>query len=136
MLKTGEQHLDSLRDGRRVYIGDELVEDVTTHPAFRNAAQSFAMIYDRKRDPENIDVMAYEDEDGELSTSWYLKPKSKEDLRRRRETHRGNAAVAIRDSWFARWPIPPRGEACCWRWRGRLVHRQRAAAAADGRFSS
>ena len=38
---------ESLRDGRRVYIGDELVEDVTTHPAFRNAAQSFAMIYDR-----------------------------------------------------------------------------------------
>ena len=30
------------------------------------------MIYDRKRDPENVDVMAYEDEDGELSTSWYL----------------------------------------------------------------
>ncbi|MGB0629421.1 MAG: 4-hydroxyphenylacetate 3-hydroxylase N-terminal domain-containing protein, partial [Alphaproteobacteria bacterium] len=88
MLKTGEQHLESLRDGRRVYIGDELVEDVTTHPAFRNAAQSFAMIYDRKRDPENIDVMAYEDEDGELSTSWYLKPKSKDDLRKRRETHR------------------------------------------------
>ena len=27
MLKTGDQHLDSLRDGRRVYIGDELVED-------------------------------------------------------------------------------------------------------------
>ena len=88
MLKTGEQHLESLRDGRRIYIGDELVEDVITHPAFRNAAQSFAMIYDRKRDPENIGVMAYEDEDGELSTSWYLKPKSKADLRKRRETHR------------------------------------------------
>ena len=53
MLKTGEQHLDSLRDGRKVYIGDELVEDVTTHPAFRNAAHSFAMLYDRKRDADN-----------------------------------------------------------------------------------
>ena len=77
MLKTGQQHLESLRDGRKVYIGDELVEDVTTHPAFRNAAESFAMIYDRKRDPENVDVMAYEDDDGEICTSWYLKPKSK-----------------------------------------------------------
>ena len=28
MLKTGAEHLASLRDGRRVYIGDELVEDV------------------------------------------------------------------------------------------------------------
>jgi 4-hydroxyphenylacetate 3-hydroxylase N terminal len=53
MLMTGKEYLDSIRDGRRVYIGGELVEDVTAHPAFRNAAQSFAMIYDRKRDPEN-----------------------------------------------------------------------------------
>ena len=43
MLMTGKEYLDSIRDGRRVYIGGELVEDVTTHPAFRNAAQSFAM---------------------------------------------------------------------------------------------
>ena len=88
MLKTGAEHLASLRDGRRVYIGDELVEDVTSHPAFRNAAESFAMIYDRKRDPENIEITSYEAEDGEVSTSWFLKPKSKEDLRKRRETHR------------------------------------------------
>ena len=88
MLKTGEQHLASLRDGRRVYIGDELVDDVTTHPAFRNAARSFAMIYDRKRDPENVDVTAYEAEDGEISSTWFLKPKTKDDLRKRRETHR------------------------------------------------
>ena len=49
MLMTGKDYLDSIRDGRRVYVGGERVEDVTTHPAFRNAARSFAMIYDRKR---------------------------------------------------------------------------------------
>lgn len=87
MLKTGQDHLESLRDGRKVYIGNEEVTDVTTHPAFRNAAQSFAMIYDRKRDPENIDVMSYE-EDGERYTSWYLLPKTRDDLRKRSETHR------------------------------------------------
>jgi 4-hydroxyphenylacetate 3-monooxygenase len=47
MLMTGRDYLDSIRDGRRVYVGGELVEDVTTHPAFRNAARSFADIYDR-----------------------------------------------------------------------------------------
>ena len=51
MLMTGKDYLESIRDGRRVYVGSELVEDVTTHPAFRNAAHSFAMIYDRKRAP-------------------------------------------------------------------------------------
>ena len=49
MLMTGQEYLASLRDGRRVYIGGEEVADVTEHPAFRNAARSIAMIYDRKR---------------------------------------------------------------------------------------
>ncbi len=84
---TGQEYLDSLHDGRRVYIGKELVEDVTTHPAFRNAAQSFAMIYDRKRAPENRDIMVFE-EDGEEFSSYYLLPRSREDLLRRYETHR------------------------------------------------
>ena len=38
MLRTGKEHLESLRDGRVVYIGGEKVDDVTRHPAFRNAA--------------------------------------------------------------------------------------------------
>ncbi|MEX2453743.1 MAG: 4-hydroxyphenylacetate 3-hydroxylase N-terminal domain-containing protein [Rhodospirillaceae bacterium] len=87
MLKTGQEYLEGLRDGRRVYIGSELVRDVTVHPAFRNAARSFAMLYDNKRAPENIDVMSYE-EDGERHSAWYLQPKSKEDLLKRMETHR------------------------------------------------
>jgi 4-hydroxyphenylacetate 3-monooxygenase len=37
---TGKQYLESLRDGREVYIYGERVKDVTTHPAFRNAARS------------------------------------------------------------------------------------------------
>ena len=55
MLMTGKDYLDSIRDGRRVYVwAAELVEDVTTHPAFsQRFAPSFAMIYDRKRAPEN-----------------------------------------------------------------------------------
>ena len=30
MLRTGKEHLESLRDGRVVYIGGERVDDVTT----------------------------------------------------------------------------------------------------------
>src|SRR5688572_33410058 len=51
MLKSGNEHLKPLRDGRVVYIGAEKVDDVTTHPAFRNGARSIAAIYDLKRDP-------------------------------------------------------------------------------------
>src|SRR6266446_3275922 len=87
MLLTGGEFLQSIRDGRRVYIGGEVVEDVTTHPAFRNAARSFAMIYDRKRAPENRDVMTCE-EDGETFSTYFLLPRTREDLARRFETHR------------------------------------------------
>src|SRR5262245_7284018 len=38
MLRTGKEHLESLRDGRVIYIGSERVEDVTRHGAFCNAA--------------------------------------------------------------------------------------------------
>src|SRR5262249_15393128 len=80
MLKTGVEYLESIRDGRRVYIGSEEVPDVTTHPAFRNAAQSFARLYDRKRDADNLAVMSYE-EDGERYSTWFLRPRSRDDLR-------------------------------------------------------
>ena len=43
---TGAEYLESLRDGREVYIYGERVKDVTTHPAFRNAARSIARLYD------------------------------------------------------------------------------------------
>jgi 4-hydroxyphenylacetate 3-monooxygenase len=87
MLLTGDEFLESIRDGRRVYVGGERVDDVTAHPAFRNAARSFANIYDRKRAPENRDVMTVE-EDGDTYSSYYLLPKSREDLHKRFETHR------------------------------------------------
>jgi 4-hydroxyphenylacetate 3-monooxygenase len=87
MLMTGDEYLGSIRDGRRVYIGSELVEDVTVHPAFRKAARSFAMIYDNKRAPENRDVMTFT-EDGDTFSTYFLLPKTREDLIRRYETHR------------------------------------------------
>ena len=87
MLKSGKEHLESLRDGRRVFIGGEAIDDVTAHPAFRNAAASFAMLYDRKATPENRDVMSFE-ENGERFSSWFLMPRTRDDLVKRMETHR------------------------------------------------
>ena len=86
-MLTGKEFLASIRDGRKVYIGKELVEDVTTHPAFRNAASTFAMIYDHKAAPENRDVMVSE-ENGETFSTYFLRPRNREDLERRYETHR------------------------------------------------
>jgi len=90
MLKTGAEHLESLRDGRVVYIGAEKVDDVTTHPAFRNAARSMAAIYDMKRaDPE----LSFE-EDGERYSSYFLRAKSRQDLEKRLKIHRAIADMS------------------------------------------
>ncbi|WP_274519691.1 4-hydroxyphenylacetate 3-hydroxylase N-terminal domain-containing protein, partial [Pseudomonas aeruginosa] len=41
---TGEEYLASLRDDREIYIYGDRVKDVTSHPAFRNAAASMARL--------------------------------------------------------------------------------------------
>jgi 4-hydroxyphenylacetate 3-monooxygenase len=87
MLRTGIEHLESLRDGRVVYIGGEKVDDVTSHPAFRNAAATVAGIYDLKTDPANRDTLTYE-EDGARHSIYYLRAKSRDDLQRRMAGHR------------------------------------------------
>ncbi len=87
MLRSGADYLSALRDGRRVYLGSELVTDVTSHAAFRNTARSFADIYDRKRATENREALSFE-EDGERFSIWFLKSKTRDDLRKRAEGHR------------------------------------------------
>ena len=90
MLKTGSEHLESLRDGRVVYIGSERVDDVTTHPAFRNGARSMAAIYDMKR----ADARYSFEESGERYSSYFLKARTREDLARRTELHRAIADMS------------------------------------------
>ncbi len=43
---TGQEYIESLRDGREIWIYGERVKDVTTHPAFRNTVRMLARLYD------------------------------------------------------------------------------------------
>jgi 4-hydroxyphenylacetate 3-monooxygenase oxygenase component (EC 1.14.13.3) len=54
---TGEEYLESLRDGREIWIYGERVKDITTHPAFRNATRMVARLYDALHDPEKQAVL-------------------------------------------------------------------------------
>ncbi len=87
MLKTGQQHLESLRDGRVVYIGSERVEDVTTHEAFRNGAHSVAAIYDMKREAAFHDDMVFETE-GKKFSSYFKPARSIADLEQRSRAYK------------------------------------------------
>ena len=87
MIKTGDQHLNQLKDGRVVYIGDEKINDVTTHPAFKNAAKTVGKLYDIKHQNKYKNELTFE-ENGELFSSWFLQAKNKNDLRKRSVAHK------------------------------------------------
>jgi len=86
VAKTGAQHIASLRDGRTVYIDGKLVDDVTTHPAFRNAVASAGMLYDFQARPENIELLTFQPEgsDQRVSRAWQM-PKSYDEMVQRRK---------------------------------------------------
>jgi 4-hydroxyphenylacetate 3-monooxygenase len=50
---TAQEYIDSLRDGREIWIYGERVKDVTTHPAFRNTirmlARQYAALHDQRK---------------------------------------------------------------------------------------
>ena len=81
MVKTGERHLESLRDGRNVFLDGELITDVVDHPAYRNAVRSAAALYDFQAAPENLEMMTFESPtNGErVNRCWQL-PRSYEEL--------------------------------------------------------
>lgn len=93
--KTGADHIQSLRDGRSVYIDGKLVEDVTTHPAFKNAIRSAAALYDYQARPENIEAMTFLPESGgrRINRSW-LAPKTYEEMAGRRKAMQAWAALS------------------------------------------
>jgi aromatic ring hydroxylase len=52
-MRTGKEYLESLGDGRNVYVGGELIEDIRTHPKTKGYAHAIAEYYDRHLDTQN-----------------------------------------------------------------------------------
>ena len=102
--QTGNEYLESLRDGREVYIYGERVSDVTTHPAFRNTARMTARLFDSLHDPERAEkILLPTDTDGHGKTHAFFKaPKTVE------ESIAGRDAIAewqrITYGWMGRSP--------------------------------
>lgn len=85
MTKNGTEHLQSLRDGRSVYIEGRRVADVTSDPAFRNVSQSVAALYDMQADRQYESLLTYESPrtGTRVNRAWQL-PKSYDELVSRR----------------------------------------------------
>jgi 4-hydroxyphenylacetate 3-monooxygenase len=80
-MRSGREYLASLRDGRRLYVDGELIQDVTVHPGFAAPVRTIAGLYDAARHPANVrDVACHPpDLDGEVNAIWLI-PRSREDL--------------------------------------------------------
>ena len=84
-IKTPQQYLESLKDGRVVYFDGERVPDVTQHPICKITNDWVAMDYVMNNDPRYQDLLTDLDEDGER-VSFALQPqRTREDLLRLRE---------------------------------------------------
>ena len=84
MIRTAAEYLDSIRDGRQVWINGEKVDDVPTHPMFKPVVDIRARIYEMQHDAATRDTMTYE-EDGETFAVGLKLPHSQEDWYRKRE---------------------------------------------------
>ena len=101
--RTGAEHLQSLRDGRTVYIDGELVADVTEHPAFRNAVRSAAALYDFQAREENLELMTFQPDGSNrrINRGWQM-PRNYQELVQRRKALQAWAALSC--GFFGRSP--------------------------------
>lgn len=84
-MRTGSDYLrDAAERPARAAINGESVDDVTKHPAFSGMARTIASLYDLAADPtRNLTTRA--PETGEDALTAFTIPRSREELRARRE---------------------------------------------------
>src|SRR6202034_3046842 len=84
-VKNGAQHIQSVRDGRSVYLNGKLIHDVSEHAAYRNAVASAGSLYDYQSMPDNLERMTFDIGGGRrVNRCWQL-PRSYDELVQRRK---------------------------------------------------
>ncbi|MET0487207.1 MAG: 4-hydroxyphenylacetate 3-hydroxylase N-terminal domain-containing protein [Candidatus Rokuibacteriota bacterium] len=101
---TGKEFLDSLRDGREIWIYGQRVDDVTAHPAFRNPARMLARLYDALHDPAQRDVLTCPTDTGSggVTHRYFRAPASADDLVAARDAIAAWARLTY--GWMGRSP--------------------------------
>jgi 4-hydroxyphenylacetate 3-monooxygenase/chlorophenol-4-monooxygenase component 2 len=87
MLRSGTQYLQALDDGRSVWVGNEKVDNVATHPKTRQYAQRIADFYDLHRRKDLEEVLTFVDAGGERRSMMWFHHRTKEELVRKRRYH-------------------------------------------------
>src|ERR1700747_328395 len=79
---TGKEFLDSLDDGREVWIYGERIKNIAEHPAFRNTARMVARLYDalHRDHAEKKNLLTCPTEWGGFTHPYFVASRSAEDL--------------------------------------------------------
>ena len=101
---TGQEYLESLRDAREIWIYGERVQDVTTHPAFRNTVRMIARLYDALHAPATQAVLTTPTDTGggTFTHKFYKATKTAEDLVGARDAIAAWARITY--GWIGRSP--------------------------------
>jgi len=84
-LKTPQQYIESLKDGRVVYLNGERIPDVTEHPVLKICRDWVAMDYVLNLEPRYQDLLTEINQDGERVSFALVPQRTREDLFRLRE---------------------------------------------------
>ncbi len=80
MIRTGAEYIESIRDGREVWLNGEKVTDVPTHPHFKPLVDIRARMYDMQHEAATKELLSYTDpETGERNTTFYKTPHTQQD---------------------------------------------------------
>ncbi|MFS0553867.1 4-hydroxyphenylacetate 3-hydroxylase family protein [Brevibacillus sp. 179-C9.3 HS] len=79
-MMNGNEYLESLKDGRVVYLNGNQIHDVTTHPAYQNSARSIARMYEALHDPHKAHILTTKTEEGHITHKFFKAPKSAQQL--------------------------------------------------------
>src|SRR5246500_3532681 len=100
---SSQEFLESLRDGREIWIYGERVKDVTTHPAFRNTVRMMARLYDALHDQRNsVLCTATDTGNGGYTHKFFKAPRNAEEMVGSRDAIAEWARVTY--GWMGRSP--------------------------------
>ncbi|MGP6172604.1 4-hydroxyphenylacetate 3-hydroxylase family protein [Corynebacterium sp. A21] len=101
---NGDEYINSLKDGREVWLHGEKVKDVTEHPAFRNSVRMVARLYDAMHTGPLVDTLTVPTDTGNggVTMPFFKAPTSPEDLLKERDAIAAWAKLTY--GWMGRSP--------------------------------
>ena len=91
-LRTPEQYVESLKDGRTVFYRGEKVPDVTAHPVIKKGIKHACTDFELAEDPQTRELAVVE-ENGEVYSRFFKLPAGVDDLLKRSKLIETSTAV-------------------------------------------